>query len=218
MNFKQKIKIILGSLVGYVIVKIFSYTYKLESLTEEQLENKIIHSKEPVIYAFWHNRQLMTPALFLKHEKVYRKKVNVLISAHADGRIIANIVKKIGLQSVAGSSTRGGSEALLQLIELVKSGEDVAITPDGPRGPIYKLKAGVIKLARETGAQVVPISMNASSYWEFGSWDKLRLPKPFSTIKYKYGEFITVKGEFVEAQEIVEEKLNKEMKIVDGIA
>jgi len=108
------------------------------------------------------------------------KPLAVLISAHSDGRMIAAIIRFFRLHSVAGSSSRGGVRAMIQLIELLQQGISVGITPDGPRGPVYRAKEGVIKLAQVSGVPIYPVSYSASRTWSFRSWDKMILPKPFS--------------------------------------
>lgn len=134
------------------------------------------------VIAFWHDSQLCMPFAYalVRRERPDVPQVYTLISEHSDGRIIAWAIKLLGLDSVAGSSTRGGLEGLLQLIQLAKSGQHVAITPDGPRGPRHKSKRGVVVLARETGFPLCPAVLMAERRWEFDSWDRMFLPKPFS--------------------------------------
>ena len=118
--------------------------------------------------------------------------VATLISAHRDGRLIARAISHMGLDSVAGSSTRGGVEALTKLIRLLRTGKDLAITPDGPRGPIYKVKLGILKTAQKGAAPIFPCAYAASSYWRLKSWDQMIIPKPFSRGIAVIGEPIEV--------------------------
>lgn len=137
-----------------------------------------LNDKRPFIAAFWHGKQLMLAPLSSNH--LPRFCTSILISAHTDGRIIANAIRWFGLGSVSGSSTRGGVTAYRSLLEHLESGMSVGITPDGPRGPCYKVKDGVIKLAQMSGIPITPVSCTASRVWQFRSWDKMILPKPFS--------------------------------------
>jgi lysophospholipid acyltransferase (LPLAT)-like uncharacterized protein len=88
---------------------------------------------------------------------------------------------------VRGSSSKKGVSAIRQLAEVIASGKDVVITPDGPRGPAYELGQGIVFLAQQSGAEVVPINMEYSSSWRVKSWDRFVLPKPFSTVRVIFG-------------------------------
>lgn len=145
------------------------------------LQNDAIAMKAPRIYTFWHNRQVMMPCLCrtaIRRGKISR--VSTLISAHRDGRLIAKAISYLGLDSIAGSSTRGGVEALTKMIKCLRSGSDLAVTPDGPRGPIYKVKLGALKAAQKSSVPIFPCAYAASSFWRLKSWDQMIIPKPFS--------------------------------------
>ena len=147
----------------------------------------------PRVFAFWHNRQVMMPCLC--HKAIRAGKMRpaaTLISAHRDGRLIARAISYLGLESVVGSSTRGGTEALIRLIRILQAGKDLAITPDGPRGPIYKVKLGVLKAAQKGAAPIYPCAYAASSYWRLKSWDQMIVPKPFSRGVALIGEPLVV--------------------------
>jgi len=142
-----------------------------------------IKLERPAVILFWHNRQLMMPGLHQRYfEKPKQNPVHTMISEHSDGRLIAKIVNYFNLRSVAGSSSRGGLRGLVRLIRLTREGQYTAITPDGPKGPKYELKAGVVSLQQATDALIYPMTVGASSYWQFGSWDGMILPKPFSKV------------------------------------
>ena len=134
-----------------------------------------------IIGVFWHNRILVVPSVYRRF-CVGRDAV-ILTSASKDGAIIEGVMARFGLRCVRGSSSRRGGAAMRELITGVEAGFDIAITPDGPRGPVYKLGPGPIKLAQVTGAPVVPIHIHYSRYWELRSWDRFRIPKPFSRVK-----------------------------------
>lgn len=109
-----------------------------------------------IILAFWHGRQLMIPLAY------HGKEVHILISRHRDGELISQIMARFGYRSVRGSSTRGGMQALRHLIRLGRSGVDLAITPDGPKGPRQVAQAGVIHLAKATGLPILPVTFSCS--------------------------------------------------------
>lgn len=148
---------------------------------------------EPCISVFWHDQQLFMPWLYLKFRqgKAARSMV-ALISAHRDGRIVARIVKALGIDSIAGSTTRRGREAMFSLIRALEEGNHVAITPDGPRGPRHRLKSGVIRIAQRAGAPIYPIAIACERAWTFRSWDRMFLPKPFSRAVLLRGERMEV--------------------------
>ncbi|MEZ4753974.1 MAG: lysophospholipid acyltransferase family protein [Bdellovibrionota bacterium] len=135
---------------------------------------------EAGIGAFWHDQQLMMPWSFLNFKGESDKDMYMLISSHHDGRLVAAAVEKIGIKTIAGSSTRGGKEALFKLASKIRDGNFVAITPDGPKGPRHKAKQGVIKLAQLTEAPIYPSAIAVKHAWEFSSWDRMRLAKPFT--------------------------------------
>jgi lysophospholipid acyltransferase (LPLAT)-like uncharacterized protein len=162
-------------------------------------------NSEPCILTFWHGDQLFMPwAYFDKGSITTRRSIFALISEHGDGRIAASALEWLGLASIAGSSTRGGKRALLQLKKKLDAGSHVAITPDGPKGPPRVAKEGVIKLASLTGAPILPITVAASKFWEIKSWDSMLVPKPFSKVLLYAGEPIQVE------KDISREALNKQ--------
>lgn len=172
-------------------------------------------SGPPSIVAFWHGQQLFMPWLYSKFRHgIKNRQVYILISHHPDGRMMASAVGFLGLKSIAGSSTTGGKQATLTLIDKLKQGHHIAITPDGPKGPPNKLKAGVIRIAQQAGAIIYPTAIAAERSWTFGSWDNMFLPKPFSHMVLVLGEPIKIptnltRDEFNHWQQVVESKLNE---------
>jgi lysophospholipid acyltransferase (LPLAT)-like uncharacterized protein len=102
--------------------------------------------------------------------------------------MLADVLKRFGFDAVRGSSSRRGATALLELADVIARGGEAAITPDGPRGPAYVLSPGVIFLAQKSGADVLPMNFEFSSYWRLKSWDRFILPKPFSRVRLIFGE------------------------------
>jgi hypothetical protein len=107
----------------------------------------------------------------------------VLISRSKDGEILAAVVRKLGGEPVRGSSSRGGATALADLARRMAERCDAWITPDGPRGPRYTMSPGAVWLAKSTGAAIIPVSVEASSYWRLKSWDGFIIPKPFARVE-----------------------------------
>ena len=134
--------------------------------------------QQPCIVAAWHNRILVLPICFGRLKNVQR--LIVLTSASRDGALLAGVVRSFGMDAVRGSSSRRGATALRELAGELESGADVIITPDGPRGPRYVLSPGIIFLAQKTGLPLMRVQVDYERYWELKSWDRFRIPKPFS--------------------------------------
>ncbi|MBN1593211.1 MAG: lysophospholipid acyltransferase family protein [Candidatus Coatesbacteria bacterium] len=154
-------------------VKLLGRTIRFSQRGFEEIE---LRWKEglPSIFALWHQRLLMMPL-------AYRGSgLHVLISNHRDGELIARAVSHLGVHSIRGSATRGGSAGFRKMVETLKAGGDVAITPDGPRGPARKAHKGAVALARATGYPIFPTTYACSRRKEFNSWDRFVVPAPFS--------------------------------------
>jgi lysophospholipid acyltransferase (LPLAT)-like uncharacterized protein len=136
----------------------------------------------PVIFTFWHSWILPLAYLHRNQGAV------VLVSRHADGEYIARVVEGLGFRTARGSSTRGGVQGLRELVRHLREGRDAAITPDGPRGPARRFKAGALVLARLTGAPVIPVGVRPGRCWRVNSWDRFVVPEPFARVQVEYGE------------------------------
>jgi lysophospholipid acyltransferase (LPLAT)-like uncharacterized protein len=141
--------------VGEALIRFLGRALRIRTENADVVD-RLYREGRNVIIAFWHSRQLMMPL-------AYRgKEAHVLISQHRDGELIHRIVARFGARSVRGSTTRGGAQALRQLIRLGRSGVDLAVTPDGPRGPRQVAQLGVIQLAQVTGLPIVPVTFSCS--------------------------------------------------------
>jgi lysophospholipid acyltransferase (LPLAT)-like uncharacterized protein len=159
-----------------------------------------------MIWTFWHNRMFVIPLLPMRYIK--HRTGAALTSASKDGDIIASVMESLHLKSVRGSSSRGGTAALLALGVALAGGDDVAITPDGPRGPIYKLGRGVVYLAQETGAGILPIHVEYSRALRLKSWDRFMIPLPFSRVRIILDNLIFIPaGADMEAERVRIEQL-----------
>jgi hypothetical protein len=134
-----------------------------------------------VVLVLWHGQML--PLLW-----AHRQPTGVMISEHRDGEIIARIVERFGFFGVRGSSSRGGVRALLEGVQVLKRGADMAITPDGPRGPRHSFAPGALVLAHRAGVAVVSLVAHVDRKWQLRSWDGFEIPKPFARITIEYGE------------------------------
>lgn len=143
----------------------------------EEYPKKFIKEGQPFITCFWHGRLIML-AFAWKWKK--EKDFHMLISSHNDGQLISTIVQRLGIKSFAGSSSKNGTEAFRSILSFLKKGNHVGITPDGPKGPAFEPKDGLIKAAYLAQVPIVPITFSTSRKKIMKSWDKLLLPKPFS--------------------------------------
>ena len=132
------------------------------------------------IVAFWHNRMLVMPLIFKRYYR--RKGAYVLTSASREGSLVDRVVGSFGMRSVRGSSSRRGVTAMLTLVNRLEEGFDVFVTPDGPRGPCYRLGPGIVFLSQKTGEPVMPIRVDYARFMELKSWDRFRIPLPFSRV------------------------------------
>lgn len=157
------------------------------------------------IYSIWHNQQL-----FLLYP--YRgQKVCALISQSKDGEYIARVLPYFKMLAVRGSSTRGGARALIKLMQATKEGYHPMLTPDGPRGPIYKVQHGILYLAQKTGLPIIPVGTALSHKVKAGSWDKMRVPLPFGKTALVYGKalYITQNTDFEAAAAELKQELDR---------
>ena len=140
--------------------------------------------EKPLLWAFWHNRLFVMPYVF---EHFFPGRPGAaLTSASKDGEILAAFVGCFGVRAIRGSSSRGGARALVEMKRAIENGFIMGITPDGPRGPRYRLNPGVVKLAQVTGGCVLPVHIRYSRFWQLKSWDGFRIPKPFATVEITF--------------------------------
>jgi len=201
---KQKIKhftiTVIVPFILQIIVRLIYFTNK------KVFHHANIDRSKTYVVAFWHGDLLMQPFNYQKLKST--GEVRAMISEHKDGEAIRKTVEYLGIGSIAGSSSRGGAKALINAIKSLKKGIDVAITPDGPRGPIYSIADGIVAISQKTGAKILPFSSKPTKYWQMKSWDKFILPKPFGEIHFYVGEPFSIEGlELEEAKELISKKM-----------
>src|SRR5215831_15850478 len=130
----------------------------------------------PVIFCLWHNRLAISMIVHRRHPR----KLAALVSASKDGALLAAVLGRFGVEQIRGSSSRRGPQALLELTSHAKRGYDLAVTPDGPKGPRYIVQHGVIALAQVTGLRITPVTCNTETKICLKSWDGFQVPLPFS--------------------------------------
>ena len=165
----------------------FTYSTSRWEVRGDAAPKRLWAAGKPFILAFWHGRLLMMPYCWNP-----RVRINMLISQHIDGQLIARTVKYFGIETVAGSSSKGGSAALRGILKAIKSGECVGFTPDGPRGPRMRASAGVVSAAKLAGAPIIPCAYSVARRRVLRSWDRFVLALPFTRGVFLWGEPIDV--------------------------
>ena len=181
------------ALVGATILRSLFLTLRLR-FDDPHGFTEITHSK-PFIFCFWHNRILGITFAFHSIYPKHRAGVTVLTSASKDGEILAQLVGAFGMGAARGSSSRRGSRSLLELVRLARTGRDIAITPDGPRGPRYALGPGVIQLAESAAANIIPMHASFSRCIRMKTWDGFIIPLPFSKVSVRVDKPIEIPSE-----------------------
>ena len=168
-------------LLGRGILNLLARTWRFRVVNPHYIRDLREHEL-PFIFALWHGQLL--PLLW--HHR--GEGVMVLISEHRDGELIARTAESLGYGLIRGSTTRGADRALIALVRELRSGHEVAITPDGPRGPAGKFAPGALVAAQRSDSFVLPVAASASRSWRLRSWDSFMIPKPFARITVAYGE------------------------------
>jgi lysophospholipid acyltransferase (LPLAT)-like uncharacterized protein len=181
--FKRALIVAIIWAVGWTTRKTLINWNVLESLQQRG---------QPYILCVWHNTVLYFISVLAP------LKLGVMISRSRDGEDITWISERFGWLTVRGSPAEGGMRALREMMRALEQGQSVVITSDGPKGPVYKVKPGIIALARHKRMPILPVAYSAPRRWEFGSWDRMRLPKPFSRTVVWVGDPIDVTGDDIE--------------------
>jgi len=166
------------------------------------------------LLAFWHRHLLLM-------RYAYRgSRMTVLISRSRDGELISQVMKQFGVWSGRGSSSRGGVGGLREMLRAARSGSDLGITPDGPRGPLRKVQPGVVAVAAATGLPLVPVAQAATRRILLDSWDRHPLALPGSRVEFVFGDPLTVPrgGDVEEWSHRIEEALNAVERRAEGLA
>jgi len=167
-------------LVGRGFLQILSRTWRVRVVNGEALRN-LRRKQLPFIFALWHGHLL--PLLW--HHR--GQGVLVLISEHRDGELVARTAESLGYGLIRGSTTRGADRALISMVRELQAGHEVAITPDGPRGPAATFAPGALVAAQRSDSFILPVAASADRAWRLRSWDRFMIPKPFARVTVAYG-------------------------------
>src|SRR6185312_6528035 len=190
----------LGAIVLYLSTRVYGMTLRMR--WDNRSDFSVDQLRGPGIYCLWHNRLLLCMEVYWRELK-YRdigKGLAALISASKDGAFLAAILERFHVVPVRGSSSRRGAQALLELTSCAERGYDLAITPDGPRGPCYVVQEGIMSLAQLTGLPIIPIGFYSRRKIRVKSWDQFQVPLPFSRCEINIGKPIYVPREASDAE------------------
>lgn len=164
-----------------LLLRIWGRTLRMEADAETLA--RLMKSDEPAAIVIWHNRLFISAEIFRRYR--FKRRVFGLVSASKDGAWLAAFYGMIGLTPVRGSSSNFGREAGKALIEVMRAGHDIGITPDGPRGPLYTVEPGVLVVTRRNNAPMVLVGAEFGPAKRLRSWDKFYVPWPFTRIKMR---------------------------------
>ncbi|MEO7083231.1 MAG: lysophospholipid acyltransferase family protein [Gemmatimonadaceae bacterium] len=176
-------RVVWAARLGGWLVRLLGATWRYSVSYDEDVARSRADGN-PIVFALWHGQLL--PLLY--HHR--GQGVAVLISEHADGEIIARIATSLGYRTVRGSTSRGAARALIGLTRVIEDGGDLAVTPDGPRGPAKSFAPGAAIVAGRTGAPMIGAAVHVSGSWRLKSWDRFQIPRPFATICVSYSDAV----------------------------
>ncbi|RKX31590.1 MAG: hypothetical protein DRP71_13230 [Verrucomicrobia bacterium] len=170
------------------LISTYSWTFRLKVINEQPWRDHLENNGR-VIFCSWHQQFFS----FVHHFRAYRAyKPGLMISQSKDGELIAGVAHRMGWQTVRGSSSRGGLKAMRGMIQHIHDHRLGAHILDGPRGPVGVVKKGVIHMASQTNAILVPVTVDAHSSWKFRSWDRFFIPKPFARVCIRFGDMVVL--------------------------
>ena len=183
-------RFLLENLVPFLLAPLYwllACTWKIKELGPESVLHAHVQTRTraPCVYAHWHGDELVLIGYYAN------RRLAVLSSLSKDGTLMAKTLSLLGYQVFRGSSSKGGARGLIGLIRAVQAGSQAALAVDGPKGPIYEVKPGVVELAQRTEKIIIPVRARCDRAWHFPrAWNKTYLPKPFARVEVEYGEAI----------------------------
>lgn len=166
-----------------LLIRALARTWRLEVVEGEEVLDDVVTAGRPVVFCFWHNRIIPAAGLLLRRVAPAGLDLTLLASASRDGELSTRFMRHHGARVIRGSSSRGGTGVLRGSRQVVqRHGSSPILIPDGPKGPPYHFKAGVLGLSRVTGAPIFNMGFAAARSWTLGTWDRMVLPRPFSRV------------------------------------
>lgn len=190
----------LAAALIYLLLRAVAATLRFRLEDESGLVTR--HEEGPLIFCTWHNRLALSLILYRKYfsRRDPTRCLAAMVSASKDGGLLARILEHFGTQPVRGSSSRRGPQALLELTTWAERGYDLALTPDGPRGPCYVVQDGIIALAQLTGLAILPVAYHLNWKICLKSWDRFQIPMPFAVCRVAVGPAVHIPREASDAE------------------
>ena len=179
-RLRDRLVVAAAARLGLPALRALGNSLRIEVRGEEHLARARALGSGRVLYTMWHSHMLFGAY----HHR--DRGIRVLVSQHHDGEIIARIVEGMGFGTVRGSTTRGGRDAFYRMVMAARDGHDIAITPDGPRGPREVVAEGVVRLAQWSGVPILVFAAGGPRDWTLDSWDRFRIPRPWSRVRIIY--------------------------------
>lgn len=205
----------LGAVVICTLIRSFAATVRFTLNDRSGLF--VGEPQEAVIFSIWHNRLALCLILYRDYvqKRQPTRRLAAMVSASKDGGLLARVLELFGVEPVRGSTSRRGPQALRELITWGERGYDLAITPDGPRGPCYTVQEGVMALAQLTGLPIVPVSCRLNWKIKLKSWDRFQVPLPFARCDIHVGGVVRVPREASDVErEALRQKVEQSMKAI----
>ncbi|PCJ29441.1 MAG: hypothetical protein COA94_01570 [Rickettsiales bacterium] len=194
----------LSACILFLYLKLVYITTSWEFVWEDGISPEIIRKEDGILFAMWHNRLAFGMYIYKDYENVY-----ALVSSHTDGKLITDVIRKMKYSVIEGSTNRNPTGAVRGIIKAITNGGQVVITPDGPRGPVYKINSNITKLGHKYSKAVIPVSCMASKYFRLKSWDGMMIPKPFGRVVVTIARPLPLSGDDEKDSKSLEEALTK---------
>lgn len=203
-----------GAVLVALVLRVLGKTYRIRIVSGEETMTRVASERKPVLLTFWHNSVFTSVYFILVHLCRRDFPVTLLSSYSRDGELAARTGRLFGFNAIRGSASHGGSGALRRLYRAItRDGSSPITIPDGPHGPIYKCKPGIVVLAELSGAPFLPLAFHSTSTWRLSSWDRLFVPKPFARVSVAVGEPFLVPNS--QSQEELESQMRRVEEILN---
>lgn len=167
------------------LIALLGATWRVEVVGRDH-PSRLRRRRQPFVFALWHGD--LVPLMWFHRGD----STSLVVSGHVDGGYLVKAARAWGYGIIQGSSTRGGQAAFRQMLRVLRDGGEIAITPDGPRGPARVVKSGVVAAAQLAGVSIIPVAVTVSSGWRLRSWDQFLIPKPFARVHIVYDDPLTL--------------------------
>lgn len=209
----EKLKLFIIPLLIRLIMGLITLTCRIRWINKDIYHDALKNKDKPFVLSMWHNS--CTIAAWVMRGS----RITVMVSDSKDGEYVSRLAQYFGIETIRGSSSSGSEKAIRSALKLLARKKPIAITPDGPRGPIYKMKSGALWFSASSKAPIIPLHIESSRQWQFKSWDKHCFPKPFSTVYVGVGEPIHLERSALEEdiESVMQQVEDKMMKNVEAV-